>query len=55
MVGGDSYVEAYIRGERATFHVGEKLVTLEEFFALGEAYWNAFAERVANRRATLAE
>jgi hypothetical protein len=50
MVGGDSYVEAYIRGDGATFHVGEKLVTLEEFFALGEAYWNAFAERAENRR-----
>ena len=50
MVGGDSYVWAYIRGDGATFHVGEKLVTLEEFFALGNAYWNAFAERVKNRR-----
>jgi hypothetical protein len=51
IVGGDDYVEAYIRGDGTTFHVGEKLVTLEEFLALGEAYWNAFAERVENRRA----
>jgi hypothetical protein len=50
MVGEDFYVEAYIRGDGTAFHVGEKLVTLEEFFALGEAYWNAFAERAENRR-----
>lgn len=50
MVGRDFYVEAYIRGDRATFQVGEKLVTLEDFLALGEAYWNAFSERAENRR-----
>lgn len=50
LVGGDSYVEAYIRGEGATFQVGEKRVTLEEFVAFGEAYWNAFAERAESRQ-----
>ncbi len=50
MVEGDFYVEAYIRGDGATFHVGEKSVTLEGFFAFGEAYWNAFAERAEKRR-----
>ncbi len=50
MVGGDFYVEAYIRGDGATFHVGEKRVTLEEFFALGEAYWKAFSERAEKRQ-----
>jgi hypothetical protein len=50
LAGGDSYVEAYIRGEEARFHVGKKRVTLEEFVALGEAYWNAFAEKAESRR-----
>lgn len=45
----DDYVTAYIRGEWATFHVGEKQVTLEEFIALGEAYWSAFAKRAESR------
>ena len=48
--GRESYVEAYIRGEGATFHIGEKRVTLEEFVSLGEAYWNAFAKRAESRR-----
>jgi hypothetical protein len=45
LVGGDSYVDAYIRGEGITFYIGEKQVTPEEFVALGEAYWEAFASR----------
>jgi hypothetical protein len=45
----DDYVTAYIRGEGATFHVGENQVTLEEFVAFGEAYWNAFAKRAQSR------
>lgn len=46
---GNDYVTAYMRGEGATFHVGEKQVTLEEFIALGEAYWSAFAKRAESR------
>jgi hypothetical protein len=45
LVARDSYVEAYIRGEGITFYAGEKQATLEEFVALGEAYWEAFADR----------
>jgi hypothetical protein len=41
----DSYVEAYIRGEGITFHVGERQITPEEFVAFGEAYWEAFASK----------
>jgi hypothetical protein len=41
----DSYVEAYIRGEDITFYIGETLATPEEFVALGEAYWEAFASK----------
>jgi hypothetical protein len=40
-----SYVEAYIRGEAIEFYIGERQVTPEEFVALGEAYWEAFAKR----------
>ena len=45
LVAGDSYVEAYIRGESIEFYVGEKQLAVEEFVALGEAYWDAFAKR----------
>ncbi|MFZ0805580.1 MAG: hypothetical protein WAN03_05335 [Candidatus Sulfotelmatobacter sp.] len=41
----DSYVEAYVRGERIAFYVGDRQVTPEEFVAFGEAYWNAFANK----------
>ena len=45
----DHYVTVYIRGEGATFHVGEKQVTLEEFVEFGEAYWDAYAKRAESR------
>jgi hypothetical protein len=45
LVGGDSFVDAFIRGEGITFYIGERQVTPEEFVALGEAYWEAFASR----------
>lgn len=41
----DSYFEAFIRGRAIHFSVGDKLVTPEEFLALGEAYWTVFANR----------
>lgn len=43
LVGGDSYVETYIRGEDISFSIGERQLTPEEFVAFGEAYWEAFA------------
>jgi hypothetical protein len=45
LVGGDSYVEAYVRGAEITFLVGERQITPEEFVEMGEAYWEAFANR----------
>jgi hypothetical protein len=45
LVARDSYVEAYIRGEGITFYAGERQVALQEFVALGEAYWEAFAKK----------
>jgi hypothetical protein len=45
MVGHDSYVKAYIRGEEIAFYVGDKQVTPEEFVKVGEAYWEAFAKK----------
>jgi hypothetical protein len=45
LVARDSYVEAYIRGEGITFYIGDRQVTSEEFVALGEGYWEAFAKR----------
>ena len=44
-VGGDSYVEAYIRGEEITFSIGDRQLTPEEFVEVGEAYWEAFAKK----------
>ena len=44
LVAGESYVEACIRGAEITFYVGERQATPEEFVALGEAYWDAFAK-----------
>jgi hypothetical protein len=49
LVGGDSYVESYIRGEGIAFYIGERQVTPEEFVALGEAYWSAFAKGAKSR------
>jgi hypothetical protein len=49
LVAGDSYVEAYIRGEDMAFYIGETQATPEEFLALGEAYWEAFAKRAKER------
>ncbi len=45
LVGGDSYAEALIRGEGITFSIGERQVTPQEFVELGEAYWEAFANK----------
>ncbi|UWZ84054.1 hypothetical protein [Occallatibacter riparius] len=45
LVGGDSYVEAYVRGDAITFSIGERQLTPEEFVELGEAYWDAFAKK----------
>ena len=36
------YAEAFVRGERIRFLVGEREMTAEEFVDLGEAYWKAF-------------
>jgi hypothetical protein len=41
----DSYFEAFIRGRAVSFSVADKTMTSEEFLALGEAYWTAFANR----------
>ena len=45
LVGGDSYVDAFVRGEEITFSVGERQLTPQEFVELGEAYWEAFANK----------
>ena len=45
LVEGDSYVEAYIRGEEITFSIGARHLTPEEFVEMGEAYWEAFANK----------
>ncbi len=45
LVGNDSYVEAYVRAEQIEFCVGSDAITAEEFVSLGEAYWQAFAQR----------
>jgi len=45
LVGGDSYVEAYVRGEGITFSIGERQITPEKFVEVGEAYWEAFAKK----------
>jgi hypothetical protein len=44
-VGHKSYIQAFVRGEEIAFHVGDHLLKLEEFVQLGEAYWEAFAQR----------
>lgn len=49
LVSGESYCEAYIRGEGVACYIGETQVSPEEFIATGEAYWNAFAEKAKNR------
>ena len=45
LVGGDSYAEAFVRGEKITFSIGERQLTPQEFVELGEAYWEAFANK----------
>ncbi|MGB0082921.1 MAG: hypothetical protein WBP90_15455 [Terracidiphilus sp.] len=45
LVGGDAYVETYIRGESIAFSILERQLTPEEFVKLGEAYWEAFASK----------
>lgn len=45
LVGGDNYVEAFVRGREITFSVGERKLTPQEFVELGEAYWEARAKR----------
>jgi hypothetical protein len=47
--GGTDYLDAMIRGAEAAFYVGDDQVTLEQFTALGEAYWRAFGNRAAKR------
>jgi len=42
---GSSYVDVYIRGQGIVFQIDERGVTPEEFVAIGEAYWHAFAKR----------
>lgn len=39
------YLEAFLRGDGITFYAGEHQLTPEEFVAMGEAYWEAFAKR----------
>jgi hypothetical protein len=45
LVGGDSYVNAYVRGDAISFWIGERQCTPEKFVELGEAYWEAFAKK----------
>lgn len=45
LVGGDSYVEAFVRGEKITFAIGDRQLTPTEFVQLGEAYWEARATK----------
>lgn len=45
LLGDGHYVEARVRGDAITFFVGEREVTPEAFVGLGEAYWQAFANR----------
>ena len=45
LVGGDSYVEVYVRGTEISFWIDERQITPEEFVEIGEAYWAAFANR----------
>ena len=47
LVGGDSYVEAFVRGKEIIFAIGERLITPKEFVELGAAYWEAFADKGA--------
>jgi hypothetical protein len=42
LVGPDSYVEAYVRGNEITFSIGNRQVSSEEFVEAGEAYWTAW-------------
>ena len=44
LVGGDSYVEAFIRGEGISFGIADRKLTPGEFVELGEAYWEMFAK-----------
>lgn len=45
LVGGDSCVEAYIRGEDVAFSIGERPLTAHEFIGAGEAYWEAWRKK----------
>ena len=45
LVGGDSYVEAYIRGEEIAFSIGARHLTPKEFVEMGEASWEEFAKK----------
>jgi len=45
LVGGDSYVDAFVRSERIAFSVGKRQLTAQEFVSLGEAYWEEFAQK----------
>ena len=50
MVANDRYVEAYLRGEGVKFYVGDKHFKAEEFVRIGEAYWEAFANKNSGER-----
>ena len=45
LVGGDSYVEAYVRGKEIAFSIGARHLTPEGFVEVGEAYWKEFAKK----------
>ena len=38
-------MEAFVREEEIAFLIGERQLTPEKFVELGEAYWEAFANR----------
>jgi hypothetical protein len=41
----DRYYDTHIRAESIAFFAGDRRFTLEEFIALGGAYWEAFSEQ----------
>lgn len=45
VAGEPYYVEAFVRGSGITFFIGERQIRPEEFVELGEAYWEAFANK----------
>lgn len=45
VMANEHYYQAHIRAEAVTFSVGDRQLSIEEFAALGEAYWKAFSDR----------